>query len=64
MNEKIDKPAEEQYEEAGSEDTREIGAKINGRLYSFAQRLVLEDRLSAFVPEDFTEMTEDFAKIK
>jgi hypothetical protein len=64
MNEQVDKRSEERYEEDHSEDIREIGAKINGRSYTFVQRLVLDDRLSVLVPSNFTEMPEDFAKIK
>jgi hypothetical protein len=64
MDEQIAKLATEQYDDEHSESTRDGPAKINGRFYAFGRRLVLNDRLSVLIPEDFAEMPEGFAKIK
>jgi hypothetical protein len=64
VDEQIAKLAAEAYDEDISESLSDGSVKINGRLYGFGRRRVLNDRLSILIPEDFTEMPEEFAKIK
>jgi len=70
MNE-VEQPPMPVVEEAASieeikqeERTIYTGIKIKGRWVYFEERLLVEDKIMMMVPEEFTEMPEEQAKIK
>jgi len=70
MNE-VEQPPMPVVEEAGvseeikpEERTIYTGIKIKGRWVYFEERLLVEDKIMMMVPEEFTEMSEEQAKIK